>query len=187
MSQCCSSYTQSMLTCSTAGRSPLGCLVESSWNMTAKEIRKSRRRFELIGATICSLCLGSLLWLMSLSSLGPFTKGAWLNLVFYLVASIGCYLSVFWLLDKYFIVAPEGIRPHWIAIALLGTSFSFIVLSLPTWLNYGSRTGLYLVVNIYILSFLSMVMLAIMALVWCLGFTVRLVRNEIDEWRVVLD
>jgi len=155
--------------------------------MTHEEITKSQRRFEFAGAVVCSVCFGSIFWMMSLPSIGPIPLRATVSIVFYLLASASCYLGIFWLLDKCFIVGPEGVRPNWLAIPLLGTPLSFVVRCIPIWLSYGSRRPDYLVANIYISGFLSIVMLGVMAFVQIIGFVFRLVRKEIDDSRVVLD
>ena len=71
--------------------------------------------------------------------------------------------------------------------SLLGTSLSFIVLPSPIWWTHGSLSVEYLSAMLWMLTFLNIIMFGVMVLVWSIGFIARLIRNEIDEWRVVLD
>jgi len=152
--------------------------------MTEEQIENSRRRFEIAGSIVCSMCFGLGLWMMSQPGLGPVK---WLSLIPYILMAACCYLSVFWLLDRYVTLPLKSIRLNWVVTSLLGTSLSFIVLPSPIWWMHGSLSVEYLSAMLWMLTFLNIIMFGVMVLVWSIGFIARLIRNEIDEWRVVLD
>src|SRR6185295_4885953 len=80
--------------------------------MTEEQIEISRRRFEIAGSIVCSMCFGLGLWMMSQPSLGPVK---WLSLIPYIFMAACCYLSVFWLLDRYVTLPTKSIRLNWAA------------------------------------------------------------------------
>jgi hypothetical protein len=84
-------------------------------------------------------------------------------------------------------IRPKNIRLNWVAIALFGTTLVFITIGLPILWQRGALTRGRLLEKLWLLAFFSFIILAIMAVVWSIGFIYRRIRKEIDEPRVVLD
>jgi cation transport ATPase len=157
--------------------------------MTEEEIERSRRRFEIAGAIVCAHCFGYLLWVVNTeSNRGILSTRNYSSLIGFVCLTLSCYLGAYRFLDRHCILPFERIRLNWMFISFLGTSLSLIITSLPVWLRHaGERTGEFALTFLWVLGFVNLLMLPVMAVVWSVGFIARLVRREIEYSKVVID
>jgi len=162
--------------------------------MTKEQIEASRRHFEIAGAVACSLCLGYALWLLRQPSVPPGGFYDHLYLLLYILLTSSCYLGVFFLLDRYCILPLQRFRPNWVLIALGGTWLSIIISIIPTiiFARGGGRDdalppAVYGGIIAGAMCIFGIFMLGLMAVIWFIGFMIRLVRKEIGRNRVALD
>jgi len=154
--------------------------------MTAEQLEKSRRRFEIAGAIICAHCLGWFLWVMhEPDRTGRVTTAEYASLIGFICITLTFYLGAYKFLDRYCILPFQSIRPNWIFISFLGTSFSMVMVGLPRLLTSIYRLDEFLMAFLFILSVFNLLMFPVMAVVWSVGFFGRLVRKEIEYARIV--
>jgi hypothetical protein len=150
--------------------------------MTGEQIRKSRRRFEVVGALACTLLFGLLLWDRELPSAGPVTANDYLLLPAYLILTSTCYFGAFWLLHRLDPVSARELNLHWVYASVLGTSGSFVADGVRLWLS-NRPDDLFGFVGAWIIFlglFVALILLA-MALVISAGAIYRLGRKRIDK------
>jgi len=155
--------------------------------MTLVQIERNRRRVEIAGSLVSALVIGTIVWIMSQPSIGSTSPREPLWIIVCILTAGCCYLSVYWLLDRYQPLHIKKFRLNWIVISLAGTTLAFVTLTSPSWLRHGSLTQEYLLPMLSLLSFFNLMMFGVMALVSSLGFIVSVALKEIEEARVVLD
>lgn len=153
--------------------------------MNAEQLEKSRRRFEIAGAVVCAHCLGWFLWVMhDPHSIRRVTNAEYASLIGFICITLTFYLGAYKFLDRYCILPFQSIRPNWIFISFLGTSFSLVMVSLPRLLMRVDTLDEFLLAFLFILGVFNLLMFPVMAVVWSAGFLSRLVRKEIEYARI---
>src|SRR2546423_4269672 len=86
-----------------------------------EKLQRSRRRFELIGATVCAMVVACLVMVLDGSSLQPVNR---LTLMKLAILALICYLATFRLVREFWVLPISRFIPNWILTALIGAALS---------------------------------------------------------------
>jgi hypothetical protein len=149
---------------------------------TAKENRRPPI-FAILSCVLCAITIGYLIWNTTLRSDAEPDRSDYLFLFVYVGLSLTSYLAALWFLNRYARLLSAEAIPSLFFVSVFGTTIPYIASAFQIWRQHTLQFDWYVRASVNAWLLLTVVMIAMMAVVAGLGFLCTWLNGRIASER----